>query len=546
MPNDVILIKALADELKETLCGGRVEKIYQPETDEVTLLIKNNGKVHNLVVSASPSSPRTHITTQKKDNAASAPAFCMLLRKYLTGAILADVSVFNYDRIIKFDFLARNELKDAKKYFLIAELMGRYSNVILTDDSFIIIDAKRRIHFDQSTTRYILPSLPYVLQPKNRISLDDESALDRVFAEGITCAEDLPKLISGIGKESAKEIFYAENPREKLRELVNIYREKSYSPVVLYDKNGKIKDYYVYKYATVDGNFEKVESLNEALNLYYLLYDGEERKKASSKTVSTILKRQQTKVERRINDCLTKIAEKDTAEKFRLTGTLLMNYLWKIKPGDKSVTVEGYDGETTIELVEGEKPAVTAKKLLNKYAKLKRAMEIATEQLDELYARREYLKTIEVAIESCTTKTEYEEILRELNEASGFKQKKVDKRQKPSAPTKIKIGEAEIIFGRNNLQNNEVTFKLASRTDLWLHAKDHHGSHVIIKGEYDDSVLLRAAEIAAYYSDAKNDSKVQIDYTQVKFIKKIPSALPGQVTYTNYKTIVVTPKSEKD
>ena len=208
MPNDVILLKALADELNVSLKGGRIEKIYQPEIDEITVLVKNNGKMHNLVISASPSSPRAHLSTQKKENSLSAPAFCMLLRKHLTGGNISDVSIFNYDRIIKFTIDARNELKDVKKYFLIAELMGRYSNIILTDDNFVIIDAIRRIHFDQSTTRYILPNLNYVLQPKNRVSLDDDAALDEVFSSPISSYDELPKLISGIGKETAKEIFF--------------------------------------------------------------------------------------------------------------------------------------------------------------------------------------------------------------------------------------------------------------------------------------------------------------------------------------------------
>ncbi|MCI5791025.1 MAG: NFACT RNA binding domain-containing protein [Clostridiales bacterium] len=545
MPNDVILLKALADELNSSLKGGRIEKIYQPETDEITVLVKNNGKMHNLVISASPSSPRAHLSTQKKENSLSAPAFCMLLRKHLTGGNISDVSIFNYDRIIKFTIDARNELKDVKKYFLIAELMGRYSNIILTDDNFVIIDAIRRIHFDQSTTRYILPNLNYVLQPKNRVSLDDDAALDEVFSSPISSYDELPKLISGIGKETAKEIFSADNPREKIWELTNIYFETSFCPVVTKNSDGKITDYYVYPYSTVNSDFEKSESLNDALNKFYLLRDGEERKKASSKTVTTVLKRLQAKNERRIEDNLSKIKDKDNAEKNRMAGTLLMNYLWMIKPGDKSVTVDGFDGEkVTIPLVADEKPAVTAKNLLKKYNKQKRAVEIAEIQLEELYKQRDYLKSIEVSITNSFTKTEYEEILKELNSINGYKQNKTEKRQKPSAPTRLKFDCCEIIFGRNNLQNNDVTFKIADRGDLWLHVKNHHGSHVIIKGEYADETLLKAAEIAAYYSDANQDGKVEVDYTLVKFVKKIPSALPGQVTYTNYKTVIVTPKKE--
>lgn len=547
MPNDVILLKALADELNDVLKGGRIEKIYQPEIDEITFLVKNNGKMHNLVISASPSSPRTHLTTQKKENAASAPAFCMLLRKHLAGGNISNVAIFNFDRIIRFCIDARNELKDAKKYFLIAELMGRYSNIILTDENYTILDAIRRIHFDQSTTRYILPNLQYVLQPKNRVSLDDEEGLDKVFSTQIPSFDVLPKLISGIGKETAKEIFYAQNPREKIRQLTDIYHSSAFLPVTAKDKNDKITDYFVYPYATAQCDFTECGTLNAALNDYYLLRDGEERKKASSKTITTILKRLQDKNERRINDNLAKIADKDKAEQNRLYGSLILNYLWMIKPGDKSITVDDYDGnKLTIPLSTDEVPSVTAKNMLRKYAKQKRGIEIAETQLEELYVRRDYLKSIEVSIAASSTKTEYEEILKELNALSGYKQTKPDKnkKQKPSAPTKIVFNGCEIIFGRNNLQNNDVTFKLADRGDLWLHAKNHHGGHVVIKGKFDDATLLKAARIAAFYSDAQQDAKVEIDYTLVKFVKKIPSALPGQVTYTGYKTIIVTPQKE--
>lgn len=542
MPNDVILLHALSRELNALLKGGRIEKIYQPEIDEITLAVKNNGKLYTLAISASPTSSRVHITTQKKENALNAPAFCMLLRKYLAGSNISDISLFNCDRIIKITFDARNELKDKEQYFIIAELMGRYSNVILTDTSYRIIDAIRRIHFDQSTTRYILPNLPYVMQPKNKVSLDDKEGLDEVFKQEITDYNELPKLISGIGKESAKEIFLSPSPRKTIDELYNIFGSDSYYPV-LKVKDDKPVDYFVRRYATVDGEYRPYPTLNECLDVYYLLYDGDERKKASSKTVTTVLKRLQNKNERRIKDNTDKIEDKDNMEKNRVFGELILNNVWRIKAGD-SCTVTDYNTgeEITIKLDPTLSPAQNAQAYFKKYNKLKRGVEIAEKQLDTLYEQKEYLKSIETAINNCSTKQEFDEILNELNVLNGYKAKGKDKREKPSRPSRIKFKNCEIIFGKNNVQNNEVTFKESSRSDLWLHAKNIHGSHVIIKGEYDDEVLLRAAGIAAYYSDGKHGSKVDVDYTLVKFVKKIPSSLPGQVTYTNYKTVTVEPK----
>ena len=543
MPNDVILLNALAKELNSLLKGGRIEKIYQPEIDEITLNVKNNGKLHTLVISASPTSSRVHITTQKKENSLNAPAFCMLLRKYLAGSNISDISIFNCDRIIKITFDARNELKDKEQYYLIAELMGRYSNIILTDTSFRIIDAVRRIHLDQSTTRYILPNLPYVLQPKNKASLDDKDALDKVFSQKISDYNELPKLISGIGKESAKEIFYASSPRKEIDALFNIFGSEKYAPV-LKIKDEKPVDYFVCKYATADGEYRNYATLNECLDVYYLLYDGDERKKASSKTVTTVLKRLQNKNERRIKDNTDKIADKDNMEKNRVYGELILNNIWKIKSGESCTVTDYATGEEiNIKLDPTMNPAQNAQAYFKKYNKLKRGVEIAEQQLATLYEQKEYLKSIETAINNCSTKQEFDEILNELNVLNGYKTKdKGRQKEKPSRPSRIKYRNCEIIYGKNNVQNNEVTFKESSRTDLWLHVKNIHGSHVIIKGEYDDDVILRAAQIAAYYSDGRNDSKVDVDYTLVKFVKKIPSSLPGQVTYTNYKTITVEPK----
>lgn len=545
MPNDVILLNALACELNDILGGGRVEKIYQPETDEITLAVKNNGKTHTLVISASPTSPRSHITVKKKENALNAPAFCMLLRKYLTGSNIADISIFNCDRIIKFTFDARNELKDRTRYYIIAELMGRYSNIILTDADYKIIDAIRRIHFDQSTTRFILPNLPYVFQPKNKASLDDEEALDAVFAQSIESYEELPKLISGIGKESAKEIFESQNPRNKLDELFRIYGSEAYSPA-LKTENGKPKDFFVCRYATAEGHFEEAGSLNECLDTYYTLCDGDERKKASSKTVAAVLKRLQAKIERRIKDYSDKIADKPRMEKTRIYGELILNNLWRIEGGD-SCTVTDYEtGEdVVISLDPALTPAQNAQNFFKKYAKLKRGVEIAESQLTELHSQKEYLKSIETAVRNCSSKQEYEDILGELNELNGYKRKTGRTgKEKTSRPTSVKYGGCEIVFGKNNIQNNEVTFKTAARGDLWLHVKSGHGSHVVVKGEYDDNVLYRAAQIAAYYSDARDEKKADVDFTTVKFVKKIPGALPGQVTYKNYRSITVSPAKE--
>lgn len=544
MPNDVITLSAAVSELKTLLTGGRIEKIYQPETDEITLSVKNSRKSNTLVISANPSHPRIHITAQKKENSYTAPAFCMLLRKHISGGFIENVEIFNSDRIVKITVINKNELKDSNRFFLMAELMGRYSNVILTSENFKIIDAIRRIHFDQSTTRYILPNLEYTLQPKSRISLDETEKLSEFFAKSEINSDSLIKNINGISKETAKEIASSTCPKEKFYELLNINNSDTYYPCLRYE-NGILKDYYVYPYETLRGEFIIYPTLNEALDAFYGLYDGSERKKASTKTVTTVLKRLKAKTERRIADNEAKLAESDKAMYYQKCGELILSNIYAIKPRDVILKCIDYYEDKPVEISLDPKltPSDNAQQYFKKYAKLKRAAEIAKNQLDALKEQREYLESVEVSINNCSLKSEYDEILEELNSLSGLRNplKRRTLKEKPTGPTRFTVEGYSVYFGKNNLQNNEVTFSVGDGGDTWLHVKAHHGAHVIIKGKPTQEVIEKCARVAAYYSSAKNSEKVEVDYTLRKHVKKIPSAMPGMVTYTNYRSLLVSP-----
>lgn len=548
MPNDVITLQAISKELNDRLSGGRIEKIYQPETDEITISIKKTKMVHTLVVSANPSHPRIHITTQKKENSYTAPAFCMLLRKYLTGSFIESIKLFNNDRIIKIDIVQQTELKDVCRIFLIVELMGRYSNIILTNDNYKIIDAIRRIHFDQSTTRYILPKLDYTLQPQTRITLNQTEKINEFFLSPQS-TDEIIKKIGGISKESASEIATAGNQFEKIQEMIDIYERNTYSPCLRYEK-GILKDYYVMPYSSVSGEYVLYPSLNEALDDFYRLYDGAERKKASTKTITTVLKRLQTKTERRINDNKSKLAESEKANELKKMGELIFANLYRIKQGDTILSCYDYYTNNTIDILLDPtlSPTLNGQSFYKKYAKMKRASEIAQEQLNELYAQQEYLKTIAVSIENCSLKSEYDEILTELNSLSGLRNinKKKFVKEKSSKPTKLTINGFDVYLGKNNLQNNEVTFNIANGGDMWFHIKNQPGSHLIVKGKPDEETIVTCASIVAFYSSAKTSEKVEVDYTLRKNVKKIPSSLPGMVTYTNYRSVLVHPKSLDD
>lgn len=544
MPNDVITLKAVAHELNELLSGGRIEKIYQPETDEITLSVKTAKKTGTLVISANPAHPRIHITTQKKENSPTAPAFCMLVRKYFSGGIIEKIEIFNSDRIIKISVISRNDLCDKNRYFIIAELMGRYSNIILTTEKMKIIDAIRRIHFDQSTTRYILPNLDYVLQPKSRISLNETDKLKIFFENNNISPDSLIANISGISRETAKEIASSVHPFERLNDFINIRFSDSYCPCLRYEK-GILKDYYVKPYKTVQGEYINYNSINEALDSFYSLYDKSERKKASTKTVTTVLKRLQTKTERRIADNKAKLAEANQAEFFQQCGNLILSNIYKIKPHDETLKCFNYYDNETIEIKLDNKisPADNAQLFFKKYSKLKRAGEIANNQLISLKEQKEYLDSIAVSIKNCSLKKEYDEILDELNALSGLKPqtKKSKIKEKPSSPTHFRIHGYDVYLGKNNLQNNEVTFTIGKGGDIWIHAKSYHGAHIVIKGTPPSDIIEKAASVAAYYSSGNSADKVEVDYTLRKYVKKIPSAMPGMVTYSNYNSVLVKP-----
>ena len=544
MPNDVITLSAAVRELQSTLAGGRIEKIYQPETDEITLSVKVARKASTLVISANPSHPRIHITTQKKENSYTAPAFCMLLRKYLSGGFIESVEIFNSDRIVKISVINKNELKDSNRFFLMAELMGRYSNVILTTESFKIIDAIRRIHFDQSTTRYILPNLEYTLQPKSRISLDETEKADDFFRTAEINADSIIKNINGVSKETAKEIASSDSPGDKFKELLNINDSDSYQPCLRYE-NGVLKDYYVYPYSSINGTYKPYPDLNSALDAFFGLYDGNERKKASTKTVTTVLKRLQSKTDRRIADNLAKLEESDKAAYYQKCGELILSNIYAIKPRDLSlVCYDYYENATTeIPLDPSLSPSANAQQYFRKYAKLKRAAEIATTQLEALKEQKEYLESVAVSINNCSLKSEYDEILEELNSLSGLRNplKKRNLKEKPTGPTRFVVDGFNVYLGKNNLQNNEVTFSVGDGGDTWLHVKAHHGAHVVIKGRPTAEVIEKCARVAAFYSSAKTSEKVEVDYTLRKNVRKIPSAMPGMVTYVNYRSILVSP-----
>ncbi len=549
MPNDVITLSALCHELDSDISGGKIEKIYQPESDELTLTIKKNG-AQTLLISANAHLPRLHLTAQKKENPLSASAFCMLLRKLIGGGIIQGVSLLNSDRIIKIEILSRNEMGDKTQFYLLAEQMGRYSNTILTDANFLIVDAIKRINIDQNPERPILPNAKYRTPPQNRITLNDTAALSALFVDKRQFDEKfLLENISGISKDTAKEIIArsADDPYSIISDFLDIFSSKDFLPCIRYDEKDIAADFYITPYLSKKGQYVSFPTLNEVLDAFYQNKDAEIRKKANTKQLTALLSRLQNRTERRIADHTAKLEECEKADTLRIYGELILSNLFRMKKGDKTLVCQNFydnNAEAVIPLDELLTPNKNAQAYFKRYSKLKKAKEISLQQLEIQYLQREYLKTLAAAIKSSDTRQEYQEILAELHAVDGRKIS-LPKRQKkvqPSAPLHIVFEGADIYVGKNNIQNNAVTFGIASSNDLWLHAKNYHGAHTIIKGKVTAEVLQRAAELCAYFSETKDSPKAEIDYTLRKNVKRHKSGVPGLVTYTDFKTIVVQPK----
>lgn len=568
MPNDVITLNALTKELNLILIFGRIDKITQPEKDEITFTIRAEKTNYRLVISANPNNPRLHLTSNKKDNPYIAPPFVMLLRKYLSGARIEKIALFGNDRIIKIETKGKNDLRDEIKTDLIIEMIGRYSNIILTNGEGYIIDAIKHIPPTENR-RSILPKLKYELPEQSKLSvLDSSNVLSTIkeFKSG-RLFDYLFQKLSGFAASTLNEILYRAKISPDAETLtdedisalcktfdyfVNI-PEKQYLPALSKNAKGNYDDYYVFPYQYVDKKYIEFELLNQAIDLLVSEKDKGIRLKAYSKDVILALKNAIQKTERNIKHARENLETSKDNEKYKLYGELINANLYRIKRGTEKIALTNYydNTEITINLNPTLSPQENAQKYYKKYAKLKRTHQISSEILKDKEILYDYLMSIQNNLVMAEDISDIEEIKTELIKkgilASKPKSKKVSMPEK-SAPAKYIFEDFTILRGKNNIQNEKLTFKTAKDNDIWLHVKAYHGSHVIILTEnkdVHDSAIETAAKIAAHYSDQRANTKVEVDYTYRKYVKKHPSNNCGMVTYTNYKTIIVEPESKE-
>ena len=580
MALDGLVVHNLASELHTKLVGGKVDKIHQPENDELVLFIRNNKENFKLVLSSSASNPRVYIANEyKKENPIKAPMFCMLFRKYIQGGIITDISQVDFERIIKISVESFDELKEKTTKDIYIEIMGRHSNIILTQNNKII-DSIKRIPPSVSRVRQLLPNMTYEFPPaQNKVNpikgISIKSFINTLREFNGPIYKGIYSKFLGISPSVAKEICHRANlttddySDDKTRdELSTLYRAFSdlftkikndeYDPCIVIDESiDKVIDFSCINLSFLDGNkFIKKQSISQIIEDYYKTKDFKDRvhQRTSDlrKSISIKLDRlyhKQKKIEKELRDA-------DNADEFKIKGELLTSYIYMIEKGMENVEVANFYDENysniIIPLNKNLTPSENAQKYFKKYNKLKTAKIELTSQISICNEEIEYLENIMLGIENCENLEELTDIKDELIRLGYSKapyrykaKKDLDITTKPNQF--ISSDGFTILVGKNNKQNDYLTLRIADPEDIWMHTKNIPGSHVIIKcagKEVPNETLYQAAMLAAFYSKGRMSSQVPVDYTMKKLVKKPSGSKPGMVIYETNNTIYVTPTEE--
>ncbi len=562
MGSDLVALSALSKELNTTLAGARVDKIVQPDPDELRFFLRNNGKNLCLCVSCNAGAPRIHLTSSKKQNPINAPSLCMLLRKHLQISSIEGISIFNNDRILQIKFNARTEMKDDAVYFLFVEIMNRYSNIVFTDENLIILDAVKHLPLDIARDHVVLRGVKYEPVGQNKISYlsgcfsaFDEFAggdlhkfiLDKISGfSGVTVSEILTQ--SGI--EPNQPTPLSANQKETLANIIKTFQRinesELYHPVIICEK-----DVFPYHYQVLkDKESQYFNTMSEAYDALFSVADTEIRNKTRLKTLMTAVKHLKARVEKNIKTDLDRLNECENMDEYRLYGELIVANIYRIQKGDVILKCDNYYTGEQVEIKLDEKltPSGNSKRYYTKYNKLKRQQEFTEKKLVADQNLYDYVLSIENELNNLPYEATTIAIEEELEKLGVLKKKNVKgkvRKEKSEPPYTFEHNGFIILKGRNNIQNDELTFKIATGGDIWLHVKNGHGAHVIILTEgkkVPDDTIKTAAEIAC--SDF--GGSVDVDYTERRNVKRMPNGHPGQVIYVNYKTALTTPNAHAE
>ena len=560
MPLDAVTVSALAKELSERLEGGRIDKVQQPERDMLLLSLRAKGENLRLVIAAGTGNARAGITRGSFENPAEPPMFCMLMRKHLVGARILSVTQPEYERMLIFTLDTHDELGVQSEKKLAVELIGRSANAVLIGADGRIIDCMRRMDFAGDALRRMLPGMIYRLPPKQEkpvfFALDPAQRRALIAAADKTVPVDkwLMDSFSALSPLICRELAYrCNNDYVNLPNACDALCEAVAAGELapwLISIDGKPKDFSfmaISQYGPA-AQLERYDSFSEMLDAFYTRRDRAEQQRRRShdltKTVRTLRDRQQRKLAAQCEE----LRRTEGREDIRHQAELVTANIYRLRRGDRSLDCEDYYDPACpvvhIELDPLKTPQQNAAALYKEYNKLKAAEQHLTVLTREGERQLDYLNSVLDELERAETDRDLSDIRRELTETGYIRARKGGKaeRLKPQSPLKFVSDDGlEILAGRSNAQNDELTLKLARRTDYWLHTQRVHGSHVIIRCEGEEPpprTLEQAAGIAAYYSQARGAGKVQVDYTMVRNVRKPSGALPGKVIYTDHKTML--------
>lgn len=543
MSFDGFFLHHLTNELQEQIEKGRIQKVNQPFDHELVLTIRNNRRNYKLLLSAHPVFGRIQTTEANFQNPQNPNTFTMIMRKYLQGAVIETIQQIENDRILEIVVSNKNEIGDHIKATLVVEIMGKHSNIILIDkNEHKIIESIKHVGFSQNSYRTILPGSTYIAPPKtntiNPFDISDQTLFELLQTNDLS-PKNLQQLFQGLGRDTALELFHCLKDN-KLNDFRQFFSREYYPSLTE-------KSFSAVQFSS---SHETFQSLGQLLDYYY---QEKAEKDRIAQQASDLIHRVQSELEKNIKKLAKQQDEllaTENAEEFRQKGELLTTYLSMVPNNQDIVVLDNYYTNQTIEisLDRALTPNQNAQRYFKKYQKLKEAVKHLKGIISDTENTITYLESVETSLNHASME-DINDIREELVETGFIKRRAHDKQHKRKKPEQYLAsdGKTIIMVGRNNLQNDELTFKMARKGELWFHAKDIPGSHVLIRDNLNpsDEVKTDAAELAAYYSKARLSNLVQVDMIEAKKLNKPSGTKPGFVTYTGQKTLRVTPTQEK-
>lgn len=561
MSFDGFFTHAMVHELNELLSTGRIAKIHQPYPSELILIIRANRHNYSVLLSANPTYPRIQITEIPFKNPKIPTKFAMTLRKYIEGAILKSIKQVDNDRIIKFNVATRDELGDEQNLVLISEIMARHSNISLVNTATNkIIDTVKHVGSDQNRYRLLLPGATFIMPPKQDklnpfIANQAYAQLAQKNNDPVELASQLQQTYQGMGTDSANELAYqllhTDNVANQYQSFLRGFEQVQ--PTISITRTQKM-GFTAFQPTSLptDTKYKHYETLSALLDGYYADKAQQDRTKQLASDLIRVVHNELKKNKTKVKKLKKTLQDTQKADDFRVRGEILTTYLHELKPGMTKITLPNFYNDNQpleIDLSNQLTPSQNAQRYFTKYQKLKNAVSHVNDQLTITATEIAYLENIKAQID-IGNPADTEEIKLELQQQGYLHVRQNNKKKRPtiSKPEEFKASDGTtILVGKNNLQNDRLTFKIANKDDIWLHVKDIPGSHVVIRSTTpSEQTITEAAKLAAYYSKGRQSANVAVDYVPIKRVKKPNGSKPGFVIFEGQSTIYVTPDSDNE